>query len=184
MAKLDTIDETKPDGATEPVSTLDNYERELRVAVRETFVVEHHLTGEHFFLSGNTASRPAFGKEGRLYNNTETKVLQRDTGAAWEDLIPYYHRTKVGTYTGDNTPNRAITGVGFQPTAVTVVPLSGTNPAFIKTVDFVAGDSHKLSDNTTVSTGIDTLDADGFTVDADANVNTVVYAYIAHRDRA
>ena len=65
-----------------------------------------------------------------------------------------------------------------------VIPLSGTNPAFVKTTAFASGDSHKFLDGTTAIDGIKTLDVDGFTVDAAANVNAVVYQYIALRDIA
>lgn len=48
MAFLDSIDITKPDGSVELVSDLDNYQRELRDAVKTTFQVEHSLAdGTH-----------------------------------------------------------------------------------------------------------------------------------------
>jgi hypothetical protein len=176
------LDITKPDGATEPVAVLDDYQREAKEATINSFGAEHALDGPHAFLSGNTAARPATGFAGRIYINTQTKTIQLDSGAAWADLIHYYQRQKVGSYTGDGTSARGITGLDFGPTSVMVVPLSGTNPAFIKTVDMASGNSHKFSDNTTDTAGIKTLDSDGFTVDANANVNAVLYQYVAIRD--
>jgi len=38
--------------------------------------------------SGTTAARPAFGKAGRLYWNTDTASLEYDTGTAWAPLRP------------------------------------------------------------------------------------------------
>jgi len=183
MTTLADLDVTKPDGATEPVAVLDDYERETKLAIITSFAVEHELSGPHKFLSGNTAARPVPSIVNRLYINTQTKTIQIDDGAAWTDLIHYYTRVKVGTYTGDGTSAKAITGIGFSPTYLQIIPMTGTNPAFAKGFDFAAGDSHKFSDNTTDIAGIKTLDADGFTIDASANVNTVVYQYIAFRDR-
>jgi len=182
MPTINDLDITKPDGATEAVAVLDNYIREAKEALKTTFAIEHSLLGAHKFLSGDTASRPAASVAGRLYINTQLKTIQLDDGTAWADLIHYYQRTKVGSYTGDGTSNKGITGLGFTPTFLLVIPLTGTNPSFMKTTAFAGSSSHKLSDNTTSTTGIDTLDADGFTIDADANVNTVVYQYFASRD--
>lgn len=42
-------------------------------------------------LKGTTAARPAFGNAGRLYINTTSNTIQRDSGTAWEEagtLIP------------------------------------------------------------------------------------------------
>lgn len=36
-----------------------------------------------------TGSRPAFGTAGRIFIDTTTKRLQRDTGSAWEDLMAF-----------------------------------------------------------------------------------------------
>lgn len=182
MPKFDELDITKPDGDSEPVAVLDDYIREVKEAIAETFAVEHHLTGEHKILSGNTSARPVFGKANRLYNNAELKAIQRDTGSAWETLIEYGPKFKVGTYTGDGASNKAITGVGFEPTWLQVVPLTGSNPSYIKTSDMASGNSHKVDAASTATDGIDTLDEDGFTLDAAANVNTVVYQYLAIRD--
>ena len=184
MTTLADLDITKPDGATEPVAVLDDYQREAKIATITSFDVEHHLTGPHTFLFGLTADRPAPAYAGRIFINTQLKTIQLDNGAAWEDLIHYNNRVKVGTFTGDGTSARGITGVGFSPTFLEVIPLTGTNPAFAKGFNFAGGDSHKFSDNTTDAAGIKTLDADGFTVDASANVNGVVYQFVAFRDRA
>lgn len=182
MVTLADLDITKPDGATEPVAVLDNYQREAKEATITSFEEEHHLTGEHKIPSGNTAARPAPGFLNRLYINTQLKTIQQDDGAAWQNIVHYGQRMALGSYTGDGSSNVAITGVGFAPTLVIVFPLSGTNPAFIKSVNHAAGDSHKFLDATTSTSGIDSLDSDGFTVDADANNNAIVYNYLAIRD--
>lgn len=183
VTTLADLDITKPDGATEPVAVLDDYQREAKEATINSFIVEHSLAGPHAFLSGDTAARPVPGYAGRFYINTETKTIQMDNGAGWTDLIHYYTRVKVGTFAGDGASAKGITGIGFSPTYLQVIPLTGTNPAFAKGFNFASGDSHKFSDNTTDVAGIKTLDSDGFTVDANANVNGVTYQYVAFRDR-
>jgi len=86
---LDTIDITKPNGATEPVAVLDNYQRELRAAVKDTFNVEHTLTGEHKFLRDTTVNRPVatVAMNGRIYINTTTNMLQMVVAGAWVDIV-------------------------------------------------------------------------------------------------
>lgn len=185
MVQIADLDPTKPDGDVEPVAVLDDSIHEVKIALQTTFGTEHYNTnGAHKFPSGNTASRPAAGNAGRLYINLETKTIQLDDGSGWVDIVHYNNRVKVGTYTGTGGSNVAITGVGFQPTALWVYPMTGSNPSFFKGINFAAGDSHKDDDATTATNGIDTLDSDGFTVDSAANVNTVIYQYVAMRDRA
>lgn len=184
MVQIADLDPTEPDGDTDPVAVLDDEIHQVKEAVQTSFGEEHYNnTGAHKFRSGNTASRPAAGNAGRLYINTELKTIQLDTGAGWTDIIFYNNRIAVGTYAGNGGANVAITGVGFQPTALWVYPLTGSNPSFFKGINFAAGDSHKLDDATTSNTGIDTLDSDGFTIDAAANVNAITYQYVAMRDR-
>ena len=101
-------------------------------------------------------------------------------------------RIKTGTYTGDGTTGQAITGIGFQPKYVKIwVRLVSEAEQYIfeKMDDswgdyciyesIVAGSEHRSLDNR-----INSLDADGFTVDDDAgdahpNANGRVYSYLA-----
>ena len=92
--------------------------------------------------------------------------------------------TAVGSYTGNATDDRAITGVGFQPDLV-LIHGSGSGSGAWR-VDVHVGD---LSADWSSSTGdaankIQTLDSDGFTVgtDADVNTNSTVYYWMAFRD--
>lgn len=185
VVHIGDLDPTAPDGDTEPVAVLDDELHEVKEAVQTSFGIEHNnANGAHALPNGNTSARPAASTDGRIYINEETKTIQKDDGVAWADLIHYYTRIKIGTFTGDGTSNKAITGLGFAPTGVFVIPLTGSNPSFFKGINFATGDAHKFSDNTTDTAAIDTLDSDGFTVDANANVNGIVYQYIAIRDRA
>lgn len=47
-----------------------------------------------------TANRPAFGTAGRIFIDTTTKRLQRDTGSAWEDLAGF--AAPSGSAVGDS----------------------------------------------------------------------------------
>lgn len=178
VTTLADLDITKPDGSTEPVSVLDNYERETKEAVITSYAVEHDLDGPHTFLFGNTAARPAAGYDGRIYFNTQTNTLQRDNGSSWDDIVHFGQRVHVGTYTGTGA-GQAITGLGFQPDYLRVVPLTGTNPSFTKTLDHVTTASHQDDDGATIATGITVLGADGFTVGVAADVVGVVYDFLA-----
>jgi hypothetical protein len=82
MADLSTLDETQPTGG-DAVSGGDDAIRATRAAVKTSFDVEHALTGEHTFMEGTTAARPAAGFDGRIYLNSERTWIERDSGAAW-----------------------------------------------------------------------------------------------------
>lgn len=178
VTTLADLDITKPNGATEPVSVLDNYQRETKEAIITSYAVEHDLDGPHTFLIGATGARPAAGYSGRIYFNTTTKTIQMDNGSSWDDIVYYGQRILVGTYTGTGAL-LAVTGVGFQPDYVRVIPTTGTNPSYSKGKDFITTASHEDDDMTTQADGIKSLDADGFTLDTAASVNTVVYQFVA-----
>lgn len=57
--------------------------------------------------SAITGSRPAFGTSGRIFVDTTTKRLQRDTGSAWEDLLAFGSpvASAVGDAAADGTAN-------------------------------------------------------------------------------
>ncbi len=84
----------------------------------------------------------------------------------------------VGTYTGNGTASRALTGLGFSPDYVLVLPANGNAvvqrgtgmPASFRFDQTAAGASDVLS-----------LDADGFTVGngTEVNQNTIAYHYVA-----
>lgn len=88
MAGLDDINPTNPAGNETP--TLgDNRIRALAAKIIEAFGIEHALAGEHTFLVGSAAQRPAAGHEGRFFILTAAGVaveLQYDTGSAWVNI--------------------------------------------------------------------------------------------------
>lgn len=83
MADLSTLNITLPTN-TDPVGQGDDRIRETRDAIVTSFGLEHHLTGEHKFDFGNTASRPAAGKSGNIYIDTQANLVYYDNGSAWE----------------------------------------------------------------------------------------------------
>ena len=121
-----------------------------------------------------------------LDNTDGAAVWTETTGAAGDAML------KTGTYTGDGTEGQGITGVGFQPKYVKIWahPVSEANTQIHEKLDQTWGDydinhsttatsEHKSFDNR-----INSLDADGFTVDDDAanlppNTDTVTYDYLA-----
>ena len=99
-------------------------------------------------------------------------------------------RIHTGTYTGDGTTGQAITGVGFQPKAVWI----WRHPAAeIAAWSWMRTDQHGIyalytgsaaAQDTFYDNRINSLDADGFTVDddgadGDPNKNGQGYDYLA-----
>jgi hypothetical protein len=84
---------------------------------------------------------------------------------------------KIGTYTGDGTNPRSITGVGFAPDYVHIAVADGTFNRFRATG--MTGSSNFV---TTGGTDISSLDADGFSLSGtNINANGVSYIYIAEK---
>jgi hypothetical protein len=80
---LDTLDEFSPRD-TDPVSLGDDAIRLTRSATKQSVGLEHYLDGAHKIPGGAQSSRPAAGRAGRLYFNTDIKAAEYDNGAAWQ----------------------------------------------------------------------------------------------------
>lgn len=85
-------------------------------------------------------------------------------------LVQHMPRIKVGTYTGDGNATQAITGVGFQPDFVIIMPGAAYN-VHGKTGDM--GLNSKRFDNAWQTNRIVSLDADGFTVGNNDGLNVL-----------
>lgn len=86
-----------------------------------------------------------------------------------------------GSYRGDGTAARAITGLGFRP-IVLIIKADGARPAICSTATLPAGESKVLVGTAAAVTGrILSLDADGFTVGShnDANALGTDYTWTA-----
>jgi YD repeat-containing protein len=89
-----------------------------------------------------------------------------------------------GTYVGNGVDGRSITGVGFQPDAVIIKSSSG-NYAVMRTTT-MAGDATKqlAAGNGLQTNRIQSLNADGFTVGNNGEVNSsgTTYYWMAYKD--
>lgn len=88
----------------------------------------------------------------------------------------------TGSYTGDGTDDRAITGLGFQPDFLIVKGNAATYPVIH--TDHIGDNtdsSYYLRAAGATTNAIQSLDSDGFTVGTDVSVNTTstTYYYIA-----
>jgi predicted ribosomally synthesized peptide with SipW-like signal peptide len=94
--------------------------------------------------------------------------------------------SKVGTYTGNATDNRGITGTGFQPTYVLVrASDTATSRAGRQRPASLSGaSSQAFNAAANVTTSIKALQANGFQLgtDASVNANSIAYMYLALKD--
>ncbi len=92
---------------------------------------------------------------------------------------------KTGTYVGDGTDNRQITGIGFQPDLVLLKDnTSAGNNGMIMKTSVMSGELSLAiaeTDSPLNTNHIQSLDSDGFTIGTDADVNSpnIMYYYIA-----
>lgn len=89
----------------------------------------------------------------------------------------------TGTYEGDGTASQSITGLGGDPTVLLIIPESGEEP-FLVTGSMPAGNAKLTSADVSVDEEFQTdlitsLDADGFTVQGNANTSSKTYFYVA-----
>jgi hypothetical protein len=89
---------------------------------------------------------------------------------AWRRVVP---QTEVltGTYTGDGTDDRAITGLGFSPDLV-IVKGDTTQNAVLRAYPWAGDFTKDLIDGTVSANRIQSLDVEGFTIGSDARVNS------------
>ena len=107
-----------------------------------------------------------------FYHNWESTSSNETSGTS--SPAPWL---KTGSYTGNGTDNRAITGVGFQPDVVFVKCDCGQMAA-VRT-STMAGDATKVISNTGTlqADHVQSLDADGFTIGASSRVNMAGATY-------
>lgn len=87
------------------------------------------------------------------------------------DTPPVAHmRVASGSYVGNDTDNYSITGLGFPPDVVFIKGDLG-QPAVVRMANMPEGISKLLNGGGAVTNRIESLDADGFTIGTDADVN-------------
>ena len=97
--------------------------------------------------------------------------------------LVHAQHVQSGSYTGDGTDNRAITGLGFQPDVV-IIKSDDAKIATIRTSTMVGDVSKDMTGATDVAANlIQSLDSDGFTVGSDDQVNkaTKIIHWIAFK---
>jgi hypothetical protein len=113
---------------------------------------------------------------------TNARVNQSGRTYHWVAFKTNGQAMRVGTYNG-NAANRSFTGFGFSPEAVI---LMGNNAA--RAVSRLSGmtRSYGFDASTGTTTGVTSLDADGFSVGtaAEANASGIAYHYVAFNDVA
>lgn len=135
MADLSTLDDTQP-LSTDLVSQGDDKIRETRTAVKTSFAVEHALTGEHAFPSGNAASRPSAGNTGSIYINTENEWVELDDGSSLVQL------GAVGLFYDNQASSTAVASYPSYTNIVTPFSVTHrTNSRVLITISFQATSS-------------------------------------------
>lgn len=83
-----------------------------------------------------------------------------------------------GSYTGNSTDDRAITGVGFAPDAVIVTCTSTGRDTIFKTTAMPSDNSTRIRNDTALEGNqVQSLDSDGFTLGTDTDVNETAATY-------
>ena len=113
---------------------------------------------------------------------TANRVNQSGRTYHWVAFKSNSQAMKVGTYNGNGT-SQSISGLGFSPE---LVILMGNNAQ--RAVSRFSGmsRSYGFDSSTGVTTGVTSLDADGFSVGAaaEANANGIAYHYVAFNNVA
>jgi hypothetical protein len=114
---------------------------------------------------------------------TNNRVNRNNRTFHWVAFKTNSQAMTVGTYTGNGAVSRPFTGFGFSPEAVI---LMGNNAQ--RAVSHLSGmtRSYGFDASTGTTTGVTSLDADGFSVGnaVEANANGVAYHYVAFNDVA
>ncbi len=137
--------------------------------------------------SGTTAERPTSPSTGEWRYNTTTNLVEFWDGGAWRDLqsedIPPVNSENfnIVIWTGNGT-SQSITGVGFQPDWVWGKERSNTSSNEL--LDTTRGATNYISSNLsnaqgTSGQGLQSFDADGFTVGNDGAWNQNGETYVA-----
>lgn len=111
----------------------------------------------------------------------------RESDSFWDGVTAVSQlQIKTGSYTGDGSDPKSITGVGFQPKFLIISATTGTGDpsgTIWKSTDMptgATGQSASFGDNGRDIVGtISSLDADGFTVRSQKNLNGTTYYYLA-----
>lgn len=144
-------------------------------------------------MSGD-ASKPLIGATGLTANliealgttsftvGSDARVNASGIAYTWVAMKAAGGALHVGTYTGNGT-SQSVSGIGFSPEAVTVLPASAQNAQLLITG---MTRSFQYDANTGITNGITSLNATGFSVGSSATVNSssTAYHYLAWNEVA
>lgn len=163
-----------------------NYDEEMVGANHPTksdtlnraFLISHDNTGGMKGLTGDPGSPQNY----QYYWRSDTKLMRIYDGSTWRTIG---FRFATGTYTGNGNATQAVTGLGFQPRYVHIIPHAVKGRGY-KTDQMGAYACSPYNTGDYYNTDyIISLDADGFTVgdgttqsDNRLNNNTTVYSYV------
>ena len=116
---------------------------------------------------------------------TGTNVNVNTVGYDWVAVRASNADFKVGTYTGNGSDSRGITGVGFLPALVMIFAVKSEFYVW-RTVQHAGDLSSNFGFAGTAADLIQSLDADGFTIGTHTrvNANTFAYHYVAFKSVA
>ena len=77
----------------------------------------------------------------------------------------------TGSYPGDGQPSQSIAGVGFQADVLIIKGADASQKSVIRMSTMTGDASKNINSSGMLTNNIQSLDADGFTVGSDANVN-------------
>lgn len=132
------------------------------------------------------------GVAGETFISGGLLVPRSDSDFAWALFASKFGKIKVGTYVGDGSVGHAITGVGFQPDALSIWKNgseSDGDEGYFTTKDAIAKAGGILTTRFR-SVGelrggeVQSLEADGFKLNTtgDPNANGITYNYLALKD--
>lgn len=112
---------------------------------------------------------------------TNTMVNQSGTVYRWIAIQAKPGTLEIGSYTGNGSATRTVTGVGFSPEYLAVLTTTAAAP--VETFEGMTG-SYRFDTGAVSTNQIKSLDATGFTVGSDATVNAsgTSYAYLAFNE--
>jgi len=130
-------------------------------------------------LDGDLLTVSITSVEGDTTQTRTESVLMRATGSVPLGAM----RLVTGSYVGNRTDGRQITGIGFQPDVV-IIKAERNRSGIIRTSTMVGDRSKVLTSTGSLQTNrIESLDADGFTIGSNNDVNqrNQTYHWVAMR---
>jgi hypothetical protein len=103
---------------------------------------------------------------------TFNRVNQSGRTYHWVAFKANSQAMKAGTYNGNGT-GQSITGLGFSPELVIVMPAGAQRPV----LQFAGGRTYRFDTGTSIASGVTSTDADGFTVGTALETNAAASAY-------